>query len=177
MRLIIVVPALFFLTSLHAQNVSPLGFAGYAQHPSLFNKDFNDSAITKKWSFNSFTGISTGLVFYKGAHAGFLAAPLGLQLNRKINKNLYAFTSVAAIPAYFNYSNNFSYLNAGKVNGLNNFTKSNNFNLSSRVDVGLTYVNDAKTFSISGSVGVERSNEPVFIYNRSNTNQNPPAKY
>jgi len=36
------------------------------------------------------------------------------------------------------------------------------FGINSRVDIGLMYINDARTFSISGSIGVERAAYPVY---------------
>jgi hypothetical protein len=43
------------------------------------------------------------------------------------------------------------------------------FGLNSRVDIGLMYINDARTFSISGSIGVERGTYPVYPSNRVTT--------
>ena len=47
--------------------------------------------------------------------------------------------------------------------------------VSSRADIGLMYVNDAKTFSISGSIGIERDNYPAFQYNQFNPSKQNPA--
>jgi hypothetical protein len=50
----------------------------------------------------------------------------------------------------------------------NNFSRPD-FGLNARVEGGLIYTNDAKTFSISGSVGIEKGSYPVYPYNRKKT--------
>jgi hypothetical protein len=47
----------------------------------------------------------------------------------------------------------------------------------SRADIGLMYVNDAKTFSISGSIGIERSTYPLLPYYPVNTTSQNPATH
>jgi hypothetical protein len=44
----------------------------------------------------------------------------------------------------------------------NGFRKSSSFGIYPMAELGLMYVNDAKTFSISGSIGVENSSSPLF---------------
>jgi hypothetical protein len=39
----------------------------------------------------------------------------------------------------------------------------------SSASLGLMYINDARTFSISGSISIERDNYPVYYYNPVNT--------
>jgi hypothetical protein len=102
---------------------------------------------------------------------------VGLQLNRRLNNNLYAFAGVSVAPAYTNFNNAFLSADINKINPNNSFIKGNNFGMYSRVDLGLTYVNDAKTFSISGSIGVERSSYPLFPYNQINTTRQNPVVY
>jgi hypothetical protein len=92
---------------------------------------------------------------------------MSLQLNRRLNNNLYAFAGVSAAPAYINFNRAFLSPGIDKLNPANGF-KSNGFGLYSRADLGLMYINDARTFSISGSVGVERSGNPVLLYQQRN---------
>ncbi|HEY2726871.1 MAG TPA: hypothetical protein VGI61_06835 [Parafilimonas sp.] len=138
--------------------------AAFASH-----NHFKDNVANKKWFLTTYSAISTDFVFYKNGNATVLSAPVGLQLNRTLNKNLYAFAGVSAAPAYINFNDAFLSANINKTNSNNSFLKSNNFGMYSRVDLGLTYINDAKTFSISGSVGIERSSYPLFPYNQINT--------
>ena len=172
MRLIIVFVMMIAATALKAQFYSALGTVNYTQHPVFGFNHSKDSS--SKWSLGTYAGISTGFMVYKGAHTSYFSAPLSLQLNRELNKNLYAFASVTAAPAYINFSNAFLNTNVSKFNQPNSFYKANSFGAYISANLGLMYVNDAKTFSISGSFGIERSNYPAYQYNPVNTQkQNP----
>ncbi|MEJ7680097.1 MAG: hypothetical protein WKG06_20000 [Segetibacter sp.] len=46
----------------------------------------------------------------------------------------------------------------------NSSFKSSALGIYSRAELGLQYINDERTFSISGSVGVERSSFPMPSY-------------
>src|SRR4030095_4981545 len=116
----------------------------------------------KKWFLTSYSNIGIGFNFFNGGTATVVSAPVGLQLNRQLNNNLYAFTGVSLAPAYVNF--NRSFLSSGIKPYTGNSSKSDYFGLYSSVNMGLMYVNDARTFSISGSIGVERSNYPVLLY-------------
>lgn len=173
MLLILIV--LIAATSAKAQTV-PLSFMDYTHRVPFANQyHVKDSAANKKWFLSSYTGISTSFVFYRGGNATIVSAPVGLQLNRRLNNNLYAFASVSAAPAYINFNNAFLSADINKTNPNNSFIRSNSFGMYSRADIGLMYVNDAKTFSISGSIGIEQSNFPVFPYKQLNATpkQNP----
>jgi hypothetical protein len=92
-----------------------------------------------------------------------------LQLNRRLNNNYYAFAGISAAPAYINFNRSFLFSDANKVYPNNGFFKSNSFGMCSGAELGLMYVNDAKTFSVSGSLGVQSSSYPVFPYQRMST--------
>src|SRR5918993_5484030 len=87
--------ALFLLVSafnLDAQTYLPVGIGSYAQRPLLADQGFlNDSTPGKKWFVSRYTGISTSFIFSKFGSATVLSVPLGVQLNRKLTNNLYAF--------------------------------------------------------------------------------------
>ncbi|WP_315815089.1 hypothetical protein [Paraflavitalea speifideaquila] len=144
--------------SLKAQTNYPNGMMGL--HPAQFNQYPiipDSSNAKKKWSLSKYGGISTGFSFFNGGQATFLSAPIGIQLNRRLNNNLYAFTGLSIAPSYLNFNNGFSHppgfnknYPGGNVYGLNQFA------IPARVEMGLMYVNDQRTFSLSGSVGVSR---------------------
>ena len=116
----------------------------------------------KKWFLTSYSNIGIGVNFFNGSTATVVSAPIGVQLNRQLNNNLFAFTGVSLAPTYLNF--NRSFLSPGiKPSAGNRFT-SDYFGLYSSVNMGLMYVNDARTFSISGSIGVERGNYPILPY-------------
>jgi hypothetical protein len=133
------------------------------------------SAWNKKWFFSTYSGISTGFNFFRGSNAMVVAAPLGLELNRKLNDNLYAFAGIAITPAYVNFNRSFLSSNVNMWNQNNDFFRSNSFGMYSRAELGLMYVNDARTFSISGSIGVQRSSNPIFNYQPLNAAKTKPV--
>ncbi|HTM93030.1 MAG TPA: hypothetical protein VL095_11460 [Flavisolibacter sp.] len=146
---------LFVLTSsllLGAQTVKQ-GFkdSGYIQ-PRQSNK----------WFVTSYSNLGVGVNFINGNRATLASAPVGLKLNRRLNDNLYAFTGFSLAPTYVNFSR--PLLSPGIKSFTGNDFKSNYFGLYPSLDMGLMYVNDAKTFSISGSIGVQRSDYPVLLY-------------
>ena len=118
-----------------------------------------DSSIQKhKWFVTSYAGIS-GVTFFNGGISSFLTAPFGLQLNRTLNNNLVAFANVTAAPAYTGLNPFATGIN--KAYGYNPYKR---FGAYSSASLGLMYVNDARTFSISGSIGVERSSNPLLPF-------------
>ena len=152
MRFIIIVLLVFTFASARSQTViNTIPFNAW--HPA-------DSSIQKhKWFVTSYAGISGGVTFFKGGSLPFLAAPFGLQLNRKLNNNLIAFANVTAAPAYTGI-NPF-------VTGFNKTYEYNpykRFGAYSSASLGLMYINDSRTFSISGSFSVERSSNPLLPF-------------
>ncbi len=168
MRTVFVLIVLIFSITLKAQTSIPVSFMDYAQRQNFANDlRNNDSASNKKWFLSTYSGISTSFNFFKGGNATVISAPLGLQLNRRLNNNLYAFASISAAPAYVNFSR--SFLSAGvDKNYQSNSFKSGGFGMYGRADLGLMYINDEKTFSISGSIGIERNSYPMYPYNQMN---------
>ena len=173
MRLLLVLVILISSVALKAQSLLPINYIDYAQRQALAQNNFHDSASNKKWSLNKFGGISTSFSFFRGGNATVVAAPIGLQLTRKLNNNLYAFAAVSVAPAYVSFNRSFLSSNANKGFQNNSFLKSNSFDMYSRAEMGLMYINDNKTFSISGSISIERSSYPMFPVNQiNNTKQN-----
>ncbi len=152
-----------------AQVLMPLSFMDYLHGKTIM------ATPDKKWSVDAYSGISAGYSFFNGGSATFISAPLRLQLNRRLNENLYAFGAVTAAPAYMNFNHAFLMSDPAKGYPTNSFFHYNNgLGVYSRAELGLMYINDAKTFSISGSVGVQRSSYPVYAYPQGNRiKQNP----
>ncbi len=155
-----------------AQTSLPLGFLDYT-HPMGFGNNFHsfESASDKKWFLSTYSGISTSFNFFNGGYATILAAPLGLQLNRRLNNNYYAFAVVSAAPAFINFNNSFLSSDVNKFYPNNGFFRSNSFGMYSGAELGLMYVNDAKTFSISGSIGVQSNSYPAYHYQQTRTSR------
>ncbi len=171
MRILLAILASLAFLSPKAQThlpVSNLNYTPWLSSPA-YNLLADSSSSHNKWHLSKYASLSAGAIFFNGG-ASFLAAPVGLQLSRSLNNNVYAFAGVSAAPVLFSVNRllmdptwNASYPG-------NNFSNAYRFGLNSRVEMGLMYINDAKTFSISGSIGVERGSYPVYpSYNRGNT--------
>jgi len=136
---------------------SPLSFGamnGIQPGFSHFNQVADSNHVQKKWFLSKYAGISTGFVAFRGGSGTFLSAPVGLQINRQLTNNVYAFAGVSAAPTFFNFNSSFYQPGMNKNNG---FMNANNFNINPAAYMGLMYVNPERTFSISGSIGVSRS--------------------
>ncbi|WP_018611381.1 hypothetical protein [Segetibacter koreensis] len=177
MRIFIFISFLIITATADSQAFLPGSFIDNSYRGSLMNNmHVNDSAYKKKWFVSKYTGLSTSFSFFKGGNATVVSAPMALQLNRRLNNNLFAFAGISAAPSYVNFRS--SFLNSD----FNKFGQNNSFNqgrlgIYSRAELGLQYINDDRTFSISGSIGVERSDfaMPYFPVNN-RVNQNTPIR-
>lgn len=154
--------------SLRAQTRLPFNAMDNMQNETFsYRHVLNDSNnLQKKWSLSKYGGISTSFGFFNGAAVTVLSAPTGLQLNRRLNNNLYAFANISAAPAFFNLPRPFSNADAYKNYPGNPRFNANGFGIYSSAAAGLMYINDDRTFSISGSIGIERSSYPFYPSNR-----------
>ena len=162
MRAILLGIILFSVTTLRAQTFMPVGIGYLPAHPFANNMAINDSLSQKKWSVSKFVGISGSFIFSKGGNASITSVPIGLQLNRRLNNNLYAFANVAIAPSYINFNHAFTNSTFNKMNPGSMYSGSNSLGIYSSASMGLMYVNDARTFSISGSISVDRNSTPFF---------------
>ncbi|KAA2242731.1 hypothetical protein F0L74_09395 [Chitinophaga agrisoli] len=111
--------------------------------------------LQKKWFITKYTGITTGFAAFKGGSTSFLSAPLAMQLNRQITNNIFAFGGLSVAPTLLQYNGGFYQPAANKNYGL--MRTNPNFEINPAARVGVMYINNDRTFSISGSVGVSRS--------------------
>lgn len=163
MRVFILVFMLFFFVSAKSQSILAPGISMFPQSSNLLNnRHLNDSTATRKWFFSSYKAISTSVSFFKGGNASIFSMPIGLQLNRRLNNNFYAFANVTVAPSYI--SINPSYLGSFNKNNTGKSFQQNSFGIYPAASLGLMYVNDAKTFSISGSISAERNVYPALPY-------------
>lgn len=164
--LTILVSMTFLFTK--AQSYSPVNTLGYGynQWGTFTPSQWTDSGhLNRKWQLRPYASLSAGYVFLNGGMS-YLSVPAGLMLVHPLNNNLSAFAGVSATPVIFSI-NRFT-ANSAIYPG-NNFSRPYNLGLNARVEGGLMYTNDAKTFSISGSVGIERGSYPVYQSNRPNS--------
>ena len=59
---------------------------------------------SRKWLVTPYSNIGVGINFLNGRMATIASAPVGLQVSRRLNDNLYAFTGVSLVPAYINFN-------------------------------------------------------------------------
>ena len=162
MRFSLLIFILISAVSSDAQKTLPAGYVNTA------HKIFLDSSLSdRKWFFTSRSGIGINFIVFNGGSATVVDAPVGLQLNRRLNNNFYAFAGVSAAPAYIYFNRAFLSPGVDKLYPANGL-KLNSLTWYSRADLGLMYINDARTFSVSGSIGVERSKNPIFLYRQRN---------
>ncbi|MGZ6523135.1 MAG: hypothetical protein ACXVDT_14970 [Bacteroidia bacterium] len=172
MRILFTFLLIVFATILKGQTPLPGSFQNNIYGSSFVgNNNLYDSGAHKKWFISSYSGITTGYNFFSHGRAGFAAVPLGLQLNRRLSNNVYAFAGVTVAPMYFNFNHAFLATDLNKVNTSNSFYQPSNFSMYSAATLGLMYINNEKTFSVSGSISVERGNYPLFYNNQFNITQ------
>jgi hypothetical protein len=133
-----------------------------------YNQIRDGRHLNQKWYFSKYAGVSAGVGFFNGGSTTVISAPIGLQLNRQLNDNLIAFAGISAGPTFFSFNRSFSDPAFNKSYPGTNFQNAYGFGINSRIEMGLMYINDARTFSISGSIGVERGSYPVYPTERRN---------
>ncbi len=130
MRIMLILISLAFALVIKAQSIVPGSFMDYSYRGlTALNLQVKDSSAKKKWSFSKYTGLSASYSFFRGGSASVVAAPMGLQLNRQLTNNLYAFAGVMVAPAYINFNSPFLSSEFAKGNGGNSFLRSNSFGM------------------------------------------------
>ena len=136
---------------------SPLTFGAMnPMHPAFqhFRQVGDTNTHNKKWIFSKYASISTGFIGFNGGSGYFLSAPIGVQVTRPLSNNLYAYAGLSVAPTYFNFNSPF--FQPG-INKNNNFMNQNQFGVYSAAHMGLMYISDDKSFSISGGISVGRN--------------------
>ncbi|MEO7120220.1 MAG: hypothetical protein ABIY62_03950 [Ginsengibacter sp.] len=165
MRIVLLFASFFFVVGVKSQSTLPAGNVDYLQSANrMDNTSVHDSIAPHKWFFSTYQGLSTSVLFFKGGSASVVAMPLELQLNRRLNNNFYAFAGIGVTPSYINFNRAFINENLNKAYS-DNMLSPYGFDMHPSVSLGLMYINDARTFSISGSISAERtSGYPLMPY-------------
>lgn len=151
MRLLLIFLA--SLTVLVSKAQTPAG-SGLGFLPWQQSLDVNPIS---SWQVRPYASVSAGYIF-AGRGISYLYAPVGVALYHPLTGNLTAFAAATIAPTVFNF-NTFNGSPMAKPYG-NTF---GGLNLNTGISGGLIYTNDAKTFSISGSLSVQRSSYPVYV--------------
>jgi hypothetical protein len=170
MRFTFSILASFFLFGVSAQTPMPvteMNYSRWQSFPSYPGASGSDSNANQKWYFSKYAGLAVGFGFFNGGSSTTMSLPLGLRLNHPLNDNLVAFAGISAAPTLF-YVHSLTDPLLYKPSQVPYLSNTYNFGMNSRVELGLMYTNDAKTFSISGSIGVDRYAYPVYPSERTN---------
>lgn len=127
-----------------------------AQSP---NQATDTNYIRNKWFVTKNAGISAGFIAFKGGSGNFVSAPLELLINRQLTNNIYAFGGVSVTPYLVRYNSTFSQPATNKNYG---FMRTTNAGIYPAARAGVMYINNERTFSISGSISVSRSSYNGF---------------
>jgi hypothetical protein len=165
MRILLTFLASMALLVTKAQNHLPIGSGlGFTPwQPYIPYSLILDGSPNHNWQMRPYASVSAGYLFLGGG-ISYISAPVGFIFYRPLNNNFTTFAGVSVAPTVFNFSRLY---NQPPLPG-NNFT---GLSVNPSVQGGLIYTNDAKTFSISGSVSVQRGSYPVYVPNQS---QYPP---
>ena len=124
-------------------------------------EDYQQSRqFSQKWFVTHYASVSAGTIFYPGSTAFYVSAPIGWQLNRQLNHNLYAFGGVYAAPTVTSFNTGF--MNSPYNKSYPGSYPANYFGINPGVYMGLMYVNESGTFSISGSIRAQAGSYPVY---------------
>lgn len=176
MRVIPIFILLICSIGLKAQTYTSLGSMSYMQ-PGMFGSSpySFENPGNKKWFVSKYASVSAGYSFSRFGSFSYLSAPIGLQLNRKLNNNVYAFAGVSVNPTYINFNQPIPLSGNNKSFYGSSMYGPNSFGIYPRAELGLMYINDDKTFSISGSISVQRGGYSTFPYQQMQTAKQPQA--
>lgn len=150
-------------------SMTVLGTTAQTHLPVMTFPSFNADAVKGKWQLKPFASLTAGYMFINGG-ISYLSAPVGLALLRPLNTNWTAYGAATVTPALFNFNGPYPFPAGGPDYRGYPFQRGYGMSLTPAIQGGLIYTNDAKTFSISGHVRIERSNYPVYYpSNRVNT--------
>jgi hypothetical protein len=166
MRILLSVLILTTCLSTKAQSYLPghslaVGYAPW--QPFVPSVALGNSDLNKKWEVRPYASLQMGYAFFHGG-VSYFSVPAGIALFHPLTNNITAFAGVSTAPVAF--SMNRLYTDPA-ANG--NFSRPYGLGLNAGVQAGLIYTNDAKTFSISGSVELQRGSYPVYQPARPNT--------
>jgi len=149
--------------------VGPLGYGFSPAYSPLFTPlptivtfPSYDASRPHRWQVKPFASLSAGYLFYNGGGMSYLSAPVGVAAFRPLNPNWTLFGAATVSPVAIQGNR----LWTGPINDPNYhglpYSSGYGLGVSTGIQGGLMYTNQDKTFSISGSVHVERSSYPVY---------------
>jgi len=113
-----------------------------------------------KWQLRPTAGLSAGYIFFNHGGASYVSAPLSLTLYHPFSPNVNAFGGIVAAPTVFSTGSLYAPSPFNQPFSGSDFTRG--LGINAGIQGGLMYTNDAHTFSISGSVILERGSYPAY---------------
>jgi hypothetical protein len=126
----------------------------YGPIPSIDNSN-------RRFQLQPYASVSAGVIFFN-APTSYISAPLGLMLAKPLSNNWAAFSSLSLAPTVFSINRLYTDPAFRSPWSANPFSGAYGLGVNAAIQAGLIYTNDAKTFSISGSVILERGSYPVY---------------
>jgi len=123
---------------------------------------FDTSRSNYRWQMKPFASVSAGYFFYQGGGASYLSAPVGLALFRPLNAHWTAFAAATVTPVVFPGTRLWPGAITNPASHPYPFAGRDGLGLSTGLQGGLIYTNEDRTFSISGSLHVERNSYRVY---------------
>jgi hypothetical protein len=165
MRILLTLFACFiFFASTAQTHLFPGTAWGYAPwQPFVPYSQFIPGTPNRSWQLQPFTSASVGYTFLGGGGVSYLSAPVGVILFHPLNNNFTAFGAASIAPTIFHFNSLYTTPAGYPGNGVTGL------NVNASVTGGVIYTNEAKTFSISGSISVGRGSNPVYIPPSTNT--------
>ncbi|HEY4337498.1 MAG TPA: hypothetical protein VGM89_16415 [Puia sp.] len=160
-----VISILISLTFLSARAQShlpiPVWGAGYTpiQTAPLFDAPLNNN----KWQLRPSAGLSAGYIFFNRG-ISYVTAPLSLNLYHPLTPNVTAFGGVFAAPTIFSVGSLYGPSPLNQPFAGSDFTRG--LGINAGIQGGLIYTNDAHTFSVSGSIFMERGSYSTYPSSR-----------
>lgn len=139
--------------------VSLAAFSQPVARQALQTRVVTDSiAPVKKWFVSKYVGMETSIGFINGNNFAAFSTPVGLQLNRRLSQHWYAFAGLSIVPTWLHSGSRQLVRNDSKNSSVFSTALTSPFQMNPAAQVGLMYVNEKKTFAISGSFSVRQYN-------------------
>lgn len=149
------IPLLLFFI---ATTASAQDFRGAKERSTLQDVRLLDSTVPKKWFVSSYTSLSAGFIGFKGGSASYIAAPIGIQLNRALNNKWTAFGGVSMTPVLLTHH---SMQAASSAKGFPNSFMSanlNRFTVNPAAYLGANYTSGNHSFQVEARIVFDRGN-------------------
>lgn len=168
MRTVLAIMVSLTFLSARAQSHLPIPTWGYGFTPWQPLPMPAAPLTNAKWQLRPSAGLSAGYIFFNHGGASYVTAPLSLTLYHPLTPNVTAFAGITAAPTVFSTGSLYAPSPFNQPFSGSDFTRG--LGINAGIQGGLMYTNDAHTFSISGSIYMERGSYPAYSSPRQTDN-------